>query len=299
MAFDAILIGGSFAGLSAALQLARARRKVLVIDSGRPRNRFAAASHGFLGQDGRPPLDILAEARRQLELYPTVTFAEAEAASAEGETNAFTVTAQDGQAWQGRRLVLATGLRDELPAVPGLQERWGLTVAHCPYCHGYEARDGQIGVLGNHPASAHQAVMLPDWGPTTYFTQGKFEPDAELAAMLAARGVTIERSPIVEVLGDAPSIEAVRLADGRAVPIQTIFTAPTLHLASPLAEGLGCAIDAGPMGPVVRVNEWGETSVAGVLAAGDAAVPRHSVTFASASGALAGVGAHRTLFMAQ
>ncbi len=219
MVHDVIVVGGSFAGLSAAMQLARARRRVLVIDAGRPRNRFAAAAHGFLGQDGKPPREIQQEALRQLLAYPTVAFVEGEAVSARRTDSGFAVALADGGEAAATCLILAIGMADELPPIPGLQERWGATVLHCPYCHGYEVAGRPLGVLANHALSAHQAGMLPDWGPTTYFTQGEFEPDPAQAAYLAGRGVSIERSPVVELLGAAPDLEAVRLADGRVVPV--------------------------------------------------------------------------------
>ena len=294
--YDAIVVGGSYAGLSAAMQLARARRRVLVVDAGLPRNRFAAAAHGFLGQDGRPPSDILADAARQLRAYPTVELlaGEALAARAAGD-GGFAVTLAAGPEARARRLVLATGLADELPPIPGMPERWGVTVLHCPYCHGYEVAGRPLGVVANHPMSAHQAALIPDWGPTTYFTQGAFEPDAAQAARLAARGVVIERTPVVELLGAAPALDAVRLADGRVVPLGAVFTAPRTRQASPLAEQLGCALDEGPSGGHLRVDDWKQTTVAGVYAAGDAASPMHNATLASAAGVLAGVGTHQSL----
>ena len=295
MTHDTIVIGGSYAGLSAAMPLARARRRVLVIDAGRPRNRFAAAAHGFFGQDGKPPLAILQEAARQLSAYPTVAFIQGEALTARQAESGFSLTLADGGEERAARLILATGLVDELPPVPGLQERWGATVLHCPYCHGYEVGDRALGVLANHPMSAHQAALLPDWGPTTYFTQGMFEPDAEQAAHLAARGVQVERSPVVELLGPAPALEAVRLADGRIVPVAAMFTASRTRMASPLAEQLGCTFEDGPMGSYVSVDDWKQTTVPGVYAAGDAANPMHNATLASASGVMAGVGAHQSL----
>ncbi|MGH8447419.1 MAG: NAD(P)/FAD-dependent oxidoreductase, partial [Solimonas sp.] len=165
---EVIVVGGSFAGLSAAMQLARARRRVLVIDAGRPRNRYAEASHGFFGLDGQSPQAIRAETRRQLAAYPSVAFADGEASQARRLDDGFIVTLADGGEHRGTRLVLGTGVRDELPAIAGLAERWGRSVLHCPYCHGYENRDRALGVLANHAMSAHQAVLLPDWGPTTY-----------------------------------------------------------------------------------------------------------------------------------
>ena len=293
--FDAIVVGGSFAGLSAAMQLARARRRILLVDAGLPRNRFADASHGFLGQDGKAPAEIFREAARQVAAYPTVAFVHGEATQAVWEGEGFVVTLADGRTERGRKLVLAGGIVDQLPDIPGLKERWGATVLHCPYCHGYEVRDRALGVLANHPMAPHQAEMLPDWGPTTYYSQGVFEPDAETLAVLARRGVAVERQPIVEVLGAAPVMEAVRLADGRVVTAQALFVAPRTSLASPLAAQLGCAIDEGMLGPVIRVDEMKATTVPGVFAAGDATRSMHNATFASADGVMAGVAAHRAL----
>lgn len=297
MNYDVIIVGGSFAGLSAAMQLARARRPILLIDGGQPRNRFAAHSHGFLGQDGKAPHDIVQLAREQLARYPSVTFLDGDAVNASGEFGRFEVRMADGQQLRAKRLILATGLRDELPAVPGLQERWGQTVLHCPYCHGYETAGRPLGVMAAHPMSAHQAVLLPDWGPTTYFTQGQFEPDAEQAALMAKRGVRIERSPIVELMGASPCLDAVKLADGRRMAIHALFVASKTHMASPLAAQLGCAFTDGPLGPLIRADDLRQTSVEGVFAAGDAAIPMSNATLASASGVMAGVCAHRSLVM--
>jgi thioredoxin reductase len=295
MLFDAIVVGGSFAGLSAALQLARARQRVLVIDAGLPRNRFADAAHGFLGHDGKAPAAIMREATCQLTAYPTVDLVRGEAVTATAEGDGFKVMTSDGRSLRARRLVLATGVTDILPDVPGLKERWGATVLHCPYCHGYEVRDRPLGVLANHPLAAHQAAMIPDWGPTTLFTQGRFEPDAEQLAVLAARGVTVEREPVVALLGAAPDLDAVRLADGRVVTVNALFVAPSTRMASPLAQQLGCAFDDGVFGPVIRIDDWKATTVPGVFAAGDAARAMHNATLASADGVLAGVGAHQSL----
>lgn len=295
MSHDVIIVGGGFAGLSAAMQLGRARRRVLVIDAGLPRNRFADASHGFLGQDGKAPAEIFREAARQVAAYPSVAFIHGEATGAARDGEGFQVTLADGRTERTRKLVLAGGIVDHLPDIPGLKERWGATVLHCPYCHGYEVRDRALGVLANHPMAPHQAEMLPDWGPTTYYTQGKFEPDAETLAVLARRGVAVERQPIVEVLGAGPAMDVVRLADGRIVTAQALFVAPRTTLASPLAAQLDCAIDEGLLGPVIRVDDMKATTVPGVFAAGDATRSMHNATFASADGVMAGVAAHRAL----
>lgn len=298
MDHQVIIVGGSFAGLSAALQLARARRRVLLVDAGLPRNRFAKTSHGFLGQDGRTPKQIVDDGRRQLAVYPTVSFAEGQALAARRLEPGFALTLADGREHSAQHLILSTGIQDILPSLPGLQERWGHSVVHCPYCHGYELRDLPLGVLGVHANSLHQALLIPDWGPTTYFSQSLFEPDETQAAQLAARGVKIERTPVVELLGQAPELDGVRLADGRVLPIRGLFTATQTRVASPLAEQLGCAFDEGPTGQFIRVDELKQTSVPGVFAAGDAATAMGNATLASAAGMMAGVSAHRSLVMA-
>jgi thioredoxin reductase len=297
MHYDVIIIGGSFAGLSAAMQLARARRQVLLVDAARPRNRYAAHAHGFLGQDGVPPQEIVANARAQLARYPTVSFLDGEAIQALAQDGGFAVVMAGGEQVRGARLILATGMRDELPPQPGLQARGGPTVLHSPYCHGFEVAGEPLGVLAAHPMSVHQAMLLPDWGPTTYFTQGQFEPSPEDARHLAARGVHVERTPVVALLGDAPALTGVVLADGREVPLRALFVASRVHMASPLAGQLGCEFDEGPLGPVIRVDDMKQTTVPGVFAAGDASTPMSNATLASASGVMAGVCAHRSLVM--
>ncbi|RDU97693.1 NAD(P)/FAD-dependent oxidoreductase [Trinickia dinghuensis] len=293
--YDVIVVGGSFAGLSAAMQLARARRRVCLIDAGRPRNRFASHAHGFFGQDGVPPSEVVAHATAQLLQYPTVSLIKGEARKAYGEAGGFDVDLADGFSVHASRLILATGVRDVLPAVPGIEARWGVSVLHCPYCHGYEVGDRQLGVLATHPLSIHQALLIPDWGPTTWFTQGIVEPTAEEAAHLHARGVIVERTPVAEIVGAAPGIDALRLIDGREISIDALFVGARTALTSDLAVQLGCAIDEGPLGPVIRVGDWKETSVAGVFAAGDASSAMTNATFASAAGVAAGVAAHRSL----
>lgn len=293
--YDAIVVGGSFAGLSAAMQLARARRRVLVLDDRRPRNRFARHSHGFLGQDGKAPGEIIGEATAQLAAYPTARIVEGEASTAERIGDRFVVTQGDGSTLSSDRLILATGVRDELPSVPGLEERWGLSVLHCPYCHGYEVGDKRLGVLATHALSVHQAMLVSDWGPTTWFTQGIVQPTPEEATLLDTRHVLIERTPVIELIGASPNITGLRLADDRVVAIDALFVAPRTRMVSPLATQLGCKFEEGPMGPVIRVDEWKQTSVPGVFAAGDASSTWTNATFASAAGVAAGVAAHRSL----
>ncbi|WP_103310768.1 NAD(P)/FAD-dependent oxidoreductase, partial [Pseudomonas sp. MPBD7-1] len=274
MRYDVIIAGGSYAGMSAALQLARARRKVLVIDAGQRRNRFAASSHGFLGQDGRAPGDIAEDARRQLMAYPTVEWVSGTVINANKVADGFTLATSDGQCFDARRLLLATGVIDELPDVEGLAQRWGKSVFHCPYCHGYELEQGPIGVLATSEMSLHHALMLPDWGPTTFFTRGVFEPDPEQRASLERRGVTMVPEHVERIEGDRADVV---LANGRVVSIEGLFVLPRTRVASPLAESLGCEFEDGPMGAFIQSDMTRETSVPGVFVCGDAAMPFGSV----------------------
>ncbi len=162
--YDVMIVGGSYAGMAAALQLVRGRRTVAVLDAGQRRNRFASTSHGVLGQDGTAPGDLAATAKAQLLKYPTVTWRDGAAVFAEHTGDQFTVHTHQDERFTARRLVLATGVRDDLPAIPGLVERWGQSVFHCPYCHGYELDTGPIGVLATGAASLHQALLIPEWG---------------------------------------------------------------------------------------------------------------------------------------
>ena len=289
---DVLVIGGSFAGISAALQLARARRTVVVVDGGVRRNRFAAHAHGFLGQDGRPPAAIVEEARRQLLAYPTIEWLTGNVVAArQPHAERFTAELADGSEASARRLILALGVTDTLPDIAGLEERWGRGVFHCPYCHGYELGGGPVGVLAVGPASLHHALLLPDWGPTTFFTNGAIELSADDRRALADRGVVIEPTGVEEVVEGA----SVRLGDGRVVELSGLFVAPRTEPSGPVAQQVGCALEEGPMGSFVAVDPIQRTSVPGVFACGDAARAAGSIALAVGDGARAGASAHQSL----
>ena len=309
-AYDAIVIGGSFAGLSAAMQLARARRRVCVVDAGQPRNRFAAASHGFFGQDGEPPLAMIEQARRKLLAYPTVTLRQGTAVSATAQQragspeNGFEVVLDDGAHMEAHKLVLAFGVRDGLPDIAGLRERWGTSVLHCPYCHGYEFAGQQLGVLYHSPQSGMHAQLIADWGPTTLFLNGETTLEPGEHERLLTLGIAVEPAPIAALEGPGQALHGVRLqatggGDARVVPLDALYVAASTRPSSPLAEQLGCAFDDGPMGPFVRTDANKMTTVPGVYAAGDLTLMRHNATLASAEGVLAGVSAHQAMVFGQ
>lgn len=295
MGYDVIIIGGSFAGLSAAMQLARARRDVLILDTSTPRNRYAATSHGFPGQDGQSPDAIAEILSAELSAYATVQIRGEEARAASRHVEGFVVSLLNGEEIAARRLILAYGVRDTLPDLPGLHERWGASVLHCPYCHGYEMNQQPLGVLARNEMAMHQAMLLPDWGPTTLFTQGNFAPTQDQRQTLVKRGATIEEVPITGLVGPAPVLEAVRLADGREVPLAGLFVAPQTAPSNDLGAMLGCETKDGPTGPYLAVDGMQATSVPGVFAAGDLASPMANATLAAAAGVVAGTAAHRSL----
>ena len=293
--YDAVVVGGSFAGLAAAMQLSRARRRVLVVDAGLPRNRFAHASHGFLGQDGRAPADIIATARAEVLAYPTAAFRRDEATHAWPAEDGFELALASGNTIHARRLVLATGVVDELPEIPGLRERWGVSVLHCPYCHGYEVAGRRLGVLATGEMAVHQAPLVTDWsGDVTLFTNG-VAFTADQRAAFAAHGVRMEERPVAALVGEGLALSGVRLGDGETIAIDALFTASRTRMASPLAEQLGCAFDDGPFGPVIRTDGRKVTTVPGVFAAGDAARVPYNATIAAADGVLTGISAHQSL----
>ena len=295
MRHDAIIIGGSFAGLSAALYIARARRSVCVVDTGVPRNRFAEHSHGLFGHDGSAPHTMLATARSQVAAYPTVTFIDDEAKTATKTPDGFSVKLATGDVLESVRLVLAFGISDELPGIPGLAERWGSSVLHCPYCHGYELSGQRLGVLHVSPRSIHQAMLIAEWGPTTLYLNGGPEPDDTSLAELTKRGVAIEPAPVTALHGENSRLSSIELADGRLSPADALYLGPRTRLNSEIAEQLGCELDDGQFGPIVRTDVEKMTTVPRVYAAGDITRGAHTVTWAAADGVTAGLAVHRSL----
>ena len=293
--FDALIIGGSYAGLSGAMQIARSGRPVCILDSGHPRNRFAAHSHGFFGQDGQTPRQMIVQARADLARYPNVTFMDTRATTAGREDGGFSVTTEPGQTLHAQKLLLAYGVVDILPEIPGLQERWGVTALHCPYCHGYEVKGERLGVLSVGPFSPHQALLISDWGPVTFFLNGQPQPDELTLAKLAGRGVKIETGLVMALEGDAPALSGVRLSGGRLVPIDALFLGSRIRFASDIADQLGCATEEGMQGPLLSTDAFKQTSVPGVYAAGDITPRVANASMAAADGVFAGACLHQSL----
>ncbi|KOV24957.1 thioredoxin reductase [Streptomyces sp. XY431] len=285
--YDVVVVGGGAAGLSTALILARACRRVAVVDAGQPRNAPAAHMRGFLSRDGTAPAALLAAGRAELRDYgvdlldgrvdrivPVPGAAEP----------AFEVQLAGGQALRARRAVVATGLRDGLPDLPGLAARWGRDVLHCPYCHGYEVRDRPLGVLGTAPGAVGQALLLRQWSADVVLLAHTLELSADDRARLGARGVRVVEGEVVRVAVVDDRLRGVELADGSAVPREALFLFPHLAPRDAPLFGLDCDRDAQGW---VGTDRAGRTSVPGVWAVGNVADPRAQVITAAGAGAAA------------
>jgi thioredoxin reductase len=292
---DAVVIGGGAAGLNGALMLARTRRRVVVIDSGTPRNAPAEGVHGLLGLEGIPPPALLRRGREEVGRYGgrvvtgEVTSAAPAAPSAEGDLR-FTITLADGRAVQARRVLVATGGRDVLPDIPGLTQHWGHGVVHCPYCHGWEVRDEPIAILAVGPASIHQALLFRQLTEDlVYFTRGT-DLDEDTRARFAARGIRVIDTPVAEVESHKLGITGVRLADGQVVPRRVLAVATTMLARSDGLDGLRLPMEdlPGGMGRRFATGIAGTTEVPGVWVAGNATDLTAQVGAAAAAGALAG-----------
>jgi thioredoxin reductase len=302
---DVVVIGGGAGGLNGALILARSRRSVVVIDSGSPRNAPAEAVHGLLALDGTPPLEILRRGREQvrqyggLVVYGEVVSAEAAVPAADGDLR-FTVTLADGRTITARRILVATGVRDVLPEVPGLAEHWGHSVVHCPYCHGWEVRDEPIGVLARGAASVGLALLFRQLTEDlTYFTHGA-ELDEDSRARFAARGIRVIDTPVAEVVNDENgTLAGVRLADGQVVPRRVLAVSPQMEVRNQGLEGLSLPMQEVPhMGPAFASGPAGITEVPGVWVAGNATDPAGQFGASAADGALAGIDINKKLAIA-
>jgi thioredoxin reductase len=287
--FECVIAGGGAAGLSAALVLGRARRKVLVVDAGEPSNGVAGGIGGLLGHDGKPPLELYAEARDHMAKYPSVEIRTGTVASGSTADDGLQLQLGDGLELRTSALLLATGMDYEYPAIAGAEGRWGHSVFHCPFCHGWEVNGLPLGVLGSDEAAVHRSILLTAWSDdVTVFTAGaELEPDA--AEKLSAADVAVEPRPIRKLHGSGADLESAELEDGAARPLGGLLVPALLRQRSDLAAQLGVELaeptplthDAIVVDPVFRTN------VTGVLAAGDSCTKMPSVAAAIAAGSTA------------
>lgn len=280
--------GGGVAGLSAALTLGRALRRVLVIDAGEPRNRFAAHMHGALGNEGSDPAALLRRGREELRAYD-VTLRAGAVQQVESADDGVTVHLADGASASARALVVATGLTDDLPDIAGLAEFWGTGVLHCPYCHGWEVRGQRLAVLGTSPMSLHQAELIRQWSDQlTFFIAdvGPLTPD--VAARLRARGVELVDTPVTEMISDDGRLTGVRLADGERIELDAVFTAPVPRPHDEFLQSVGLERTEYPMGSFITVDPAGRTSHPRIWAIGNVVNPPANVPMSIGAGSMTG-----------
>lgn len=281
--YDVVVVGGGAAGLSAALVLGRARRRVVVVDAGVPRNAPAAHMQGFLSRDGMPPGELLAAGRAELATYGVEVVRDAVV----GVDAGFVVRLGSGTTLHARRVLVTTGVRDELPDLPGVRERWGRDLLHCPYCHGWEVRDQPLGVLGTHPGAVQHALLVRQWSDDVTFFAHTHAVSEDEARVLGARGVAVVVGRVARLVVEDDRLTGVQLADGRTVARTAVFVRP-VNLPHPdgLLAGLGAALDADGF-PLT--DRTGRTSVPGVWVAGNAADPRAQVITSAGAGSAAAI----------
>ena len=280
--YDVVVVGGGPAGLNGALVLARARRSVLVIDAGEPRNAPADGIHGFLTRDGTPPAELAAIGRDEVRRYGG-EFVDGRATAAARTGAGFTVTLDDGRTVEARRLLVTTGLVDELPDIPGLRQRWGHEVIHCPYCHGWEVRDKTVGVLATTWFAVQKALLVRQWvDDLTLLLHTQPEPDDAQLEQLAARDVRVVRGEVV-----AFDAAGAHLRNGDVIPRQVLAVAPRMVARSELLTDLGLVPTTNPMGEFIAADPTGLTAVPGVWVAGNVADLMANVLSSAAAGAAA------------
>ncbi len=281
--YDVVIVGGGAAGLNAALVLGRARRRVAVIDSGAPRNAPAAHMQGFLSRDGMPPAELLAVGRAEVTGYGVEIVNDQVLAIEPG----FAVRLAGGQELTARRILVATGVGDELPDIPGVRERWGKDLLHCPYCHGWEVRDQALGVLGTHPMSVQHAQLVRQWSDdVAYFVHTSDLGSAEQAE-LEARGIGIVHGEVARLVIDDDRLTGVEMSNGQVIARTAVFIRPgNVPHADGLLAGLGCKLDHAGF---VTVDATGATSTPGVWAAGNVVDPRAQVITSAGAGSAAAI----------
>ncbi len=288
--WDCIVVGGGAAGLSAALVLGRARQHTLVIDAGEPSNAVSHGIGGLLGHDGRPPTELYASGREELGAYPTVEIRAGSVVAGRRKDSGLVLELVDGSSVRARRVVLATGMDYRYRAVPGIETRWGRSVFHCPFCHGWEVRDRALGVLDRGAMGVHRALLLRVWSEdVTLFSNGPAELDDAEAALLAAAGVTVDERRVAELRGPGDEMETVAFDDGTERACGGLLVPVTMHQRSTLAQQLGArSAEPGPVAAdAIDVDAMFQTSAAGVSAVGDVSSQMPSAASAIAAGSMA------------
>lgn len=284
--YDVIIIGGSYAGLSAALALGRAIREVLIIDGGTPCNRQTPHSHNFLTQDGNTPAEISAIGKAEVLHYPTIQFKEGVASNVIVQEGYFEVIVDGDRVFRARKLLFATGQKDLMPAIKGIAACWGISVIHCPYCHGYEYKNQTTGILANGEPALELVKLISNWtDQLTVFTNGPSTLNAAQLLQLQQMNVGLEEGELQELVHENGAVQELRFKEGGAFQLNALYARPPFEQQCVLPEKLGCKITEGGH---IAVNDLQQTSIPGIYAAGDNATGMRSVSSAVYTGSKAG-----------
>ena len=293
LSFDVIIIGGSYAGLSAAMALGRASRKVLVIDSGSPCNRQTPHAHNFITHDGEVPAVIARKAREQVMRYSTVTFLDGTVTSGQQRDGKFQITTSNGESFTAKKLLFTTGMKDIMPPLEGFAACWGISVLHCPYCHGYEVRNQPTGIIGQGEMAFEMSRLINHWTKDlTLFTNGPSGLSAEQLHKIQAHNIRIVETAIDRIEHANGYVKELRLADGQTVALKAIYARPPMVQHCVIPQELGCEVTAQNL---LQVDMFQKTTVPGIYAAGDNTTMMRSVSLAVASGGFAGAAINKDL----
>lgn len=292
-AYDVIIAGGSYAGLSAAMALGRSLRRVLVLDTGKPCNRQTPHSHNFITHDGEKPAVIAQKAKEQVLRYPSVSWRNTSAEKARKEGPLFVVTTGDGLEVTARKLIVATGVEDRLPEIPGFAQAWGISVIHCPYCHGYEVRNETTGILANGENAAHYAQLIRNWtSDLTILTNGPSTISPDVVEKIKQHGIPIVEKKIATLVHQDGYLSQVEFDDGSSFPLTALYSRPEMRQQCSVPESLGCEVTEHGL---LKTDGFQKTAVPGLFVCGDASSMMRSVANAVATGNVAGAMANSEL----
>jgi thioredoxin reductase len=295
--FDVIIVGGSYSGLAAGMALGRALKKVLIIDSGKPCNAQTPHSHNFLTQDGKAPSEIAALAKKQVEMYDTITFFNGLACNGKKIATGFELQVTSGEIFQSEKLIFATGIKDEMPKIEGFSECWGISMLHCPYCHGYEVRNEKTGILGNGEHGNELAKLISNWtNDLTLYTNGKSNLTLEHTEKLEKRKINIVEKEIQQLEHKNGYLHTIIFKDGIKTEVKAMYSRNSFEQHCKIPEALGCELnDEG----YIKVNPFQETTVDGVYACGDNTTRLRSVANSVYMGTTAGMMASKRMILEQ
>ena len=295
MSFDVIIVGGSYSGLAAAMAVGRALMKVLIIDDGKPCNRQTPYSHNFITQDGVPPAEISSIAKRQVEKYDTVQFFAGSAARGSRTDNGFQIEVATGEKFKARKLIFASGIKDIMPAIPGFNECWGISVLHCPYCHGYEVRNQKTGILANGEDAMELAAMIRNWtNDLTLYTNGRSALSGEQAGILEKHGIKTVENEIDRLEHQDGQLQHVVFSNGSESPLIALYSRNRFEQQCQIPLSLDCEMTEDGY---IRVDQFQETTIQGVYACGDNVTRMRTVANAVAMGTTAGMTASKKLIV--